>query len=177
MNREETKKILMNIQCSYANWKPAGDMSFMIDIWRDDLSDYSYEQVYTALKMYKATDRSGFAPNVGQLIDKIHSMNPVKQLNANEAWALVYKALCNSTYHAQEEFDALPELVQKAVGSPDNLRAMASDSNFNEGVEKSLFSKVYGTVIKREDDMLRLPEDIRKMISDSNLKLIGDGNG
>ena len=153
MTRDETKKILMMIQCSFPNWKPTMDMSFVIDVWNDDLQEYSYEQIFMALKSYKATNTSGFAPNVGQIIDRIHNMNNTeRELNPNEAWAMVYKALCNSTYHAQEEFDALPEKVQKAVGSPDILRNMASDMNFNEGVEKSLFTKTYISVCKRAEE-------------------------
>ena len=179
MTRDETKKILMMIQCSFPNWKPTMDMSFVIDVWNDDLQEYSYEQVFMALKSYKATNISGFAPSIGQLIDKIHSINPAEsdELNPNEAWNLVYKALCNSTYHAQEEFDKLPPAVQKAVGSADNLRSLAGSSNFNEEVEKSLFTKVYTTTIQREKERAKLPVELRKALETHNTNLIGVSDG
>ena len=169
MTREETVKILMNIECSYANWKPSADRGFMVDVWCDDLSEYTYEQVYTALKAYKATNTSGFAPNVGQLIEMIHGLNPENhnRMNEAEAWALVYKAICNSNYHAEEEFNKLPALVQKAVGSPDSLKSLAGSSDFNEEVEKSLFMRTYNTICKRAEEDKRLPEPIRQMLGNS----------
>ena len=169
MTRDETKKILMMMQCSFPNWKPIMDMAFVIDVWNDDLADYSYEQCYMALKAYKSTNTSGFAPSVGQLIDMIHSIGArgEKELNSNEAWALVMKALCNSNYHAEEEYEKLPNLVKIAVGSPDNLRTLASSSDFNEEVEKSLFARVYDTTVKREKENARLPEAIKRAIIES----------
>ena len=167
MNRDETKKILMNIQCSFANWKPASDLGFMIDVWSDDLADYSYEQVYTALKIYKATDTTGFAPSIGQLVDKIHSGK--EEMNANEAWGLVYKALSNAGYHSEEEFDKLPPLVQKAIGSPGSLRSLSQSSDFNEEVEKSLFTRSYEAAKKRAKEDQKLPEAIRIAMSQGNL--------
>lgn len=157
------------MQCSYPNWRPIMDMAFVVDIWNDDLLEYSYEQVYMALKAYKATDTSGFAPSVGQLIDRIHSIgsNGEKVMNANEAWALVMKALCNSNYHAKEEFEKLPPLAQKAVGSADNLRTLAGSSDFNEEVEKSLFTKAYDTNIRREKENARLPQNIRMALEEN----------
>lgn len=167
MTRDETKKIIMIITYTFPNYKPQ-DLSMAVDIWNDMLSDYSYEQVSASLKAFIATDTSGFAPSVGQLIEKIHSLNPgEKKMNANESWALVYKALCNSNYHAQEEFEKLPPLVQKAVGSADNLRSLASSSDFNEEVEKSLFTKTYNAICKREEENARLPESIRIALKES----------
>ena len=175
MTREEAKKLIIVITYTYPNYKPQ-DLSMAVDVWAEMLSDYSYEQASNGLKAFITTDTSGFAPSIGQLIDKIHSINPQEnELNSNEAWAMVYKALCNSNYHAEEEFAKLPELVQKAVGSADNLRSLAGSSDFNEEVEKSLFTKTYEAVRKRAKEDAKLPEQLRTMIA-STPNLILESN-
>lgn len=172
MTRDEAKKLIIVITYTYPNYKPQ-DLSMAVDIWADMLSEYSYEQAAAGLKAFIATDTSGFAPSIGQIIDKMHSLQPKEKImNANEAWALVYKALCNSNYHSQDEFDKLPPLVQKAVGSADNLRSLASSSDFNEEVEKSLFSKTYEIICKRSKEEAKLPEQLRQALNVNNQILL-----
>lgn len=162
MDRNETKKILAGMEASFPNFKIRDDMaSFTVDIWNDDLQEYAYEDVYNALKIYKKTDTSGFAPTVGKLIDIIHNMKRGEDLNPMEAWNLVFNAIRNSAWHSQEEFEKLPPLVQKAVGSHNNLHAMAMDTEFNMGVEQSHFVKVYNQVLERDKREAKIPERIR----------------
>ena len=165
MTREETKKILMAIECSYANWKPKGDLGFMVDIWCDDLADYSYEEVYTALKAFKATNTSGFAPDVGQLIDAIHKLNNPTRMTELEAWSMVSRAICDSTYHAEERFNEFPEEVKRAVGSPNQLRIWATDENYNDNVVQSNFIKSLHRVEKDKRELERLPASIRERLA------------
>lgn len=170
MTREETKKILMNIECSYPNWKPQGDLGFMVDIWCDDLSDYSYQEVYMALKGFKSTDRSGFAPNVGQLIDAIHSMREISQKTSEiEVWVKIMKAVRNSNYNSEAEFEKLPELAKEVIGTPEALKSMAMNPNFNEGVEKSLFMRSYRDKVEQHREYNRLPNQIKqRLITEAN---------
>lgn len=177
MTREETKKILMGISCSYPNFKPNVPLDFMIDIWTDDLSEYSYQEIYTALKTYKLTDKSGFAPNVGQLIDKVHLVQEMPNEETETAiWGKVMRALRNSSYNAREEFENLDETSQKVLGSPATLREMAQDINFNEAVEKSHFIKQYRLVVERNKQLARMPKEVRTAIESKTEKRIGIGN-
>lgn len=175
MTRDEVKKLIMIITYTYPNYKPQ-DLSVAVDIWTEMLSDFTYEQASCGLQAFIRTDTNGFAPSIGQLIDKIHSIFPSEsEINANEAWALVYKAICNSTYHSEEEFAKLPELVQKAVGSAENLRSLAITNDFNQEVEKSLFSRTYEVVKKREQEISKLPESMRVALTgNQNMKLVGN---
>lgn len=162
MDRNETKKILMGMEVSFPNFKIRDDLtSFTIDIWQDDLQEYSYEDVYNALKVYKKTDTSGFAPSAGKLIDIIHNMKREDELNEMEAWNMVFNAIHNSAWHSQEEYEKLPPLVQKAVGSHNMLHAMAMDTEFNMGVEQSHFIKVYRQVVERSKREEKIPNAIR----------------
>lgn len=162
MTREDTKKLLMRISSVYPNWKPQADLTFVIETWCEYLSEYTYEQVLIALKAYISTDTSGFAPSIGQLVDKIHSIKQPCELNEMEAWSLVSNALRNSTYNADAEFLHLPALVQKAVGSPSNLRNWAqTDIESIENVVQSNFMRTYRTVVAREKENRKLPESVR----------------
>lgn len=166
MTQEETRKILMGISCSFPNFKPDAPTEFIIDVWADDLKDYSYEEVYKGLKAYKTTDTSGFAPSVGQIIDKIHSLKEIKSdISPEKLWAKVYKAICNSNYHAEEEFEKLPEIAQRVLGSHKELSTMASDENFNYDVEKSHFIKAFNRELKLEKELRRMPIDVRPRLN------------
>lgn len=166
MNRDETKQILMRIQCTYPNWKPAGDLSFMVDIWNEYLAEYDYKQIIMGLNAYITTDTSGFAPSIGQLIDKINSLTVKDELNEMEAWSLVSSALRNGCYGAEEEFGKLPAAVQKAVGSAANLRNWAqTDIESVENVIQSNFMRTYRVVVQREREYRKLPESVRLVMN------------
>lgn len=166
MTKQETQKILMGIQCSYPNFRPNAPLEFMVEIWTDDLADYTYEQVYMALKSFKATDKSGFAPSIGQLIDKIHSVREMAtEENESVVWTQVMKAIGNSNYHAQEEYEKLDPIAQKVLGSPEQLKVMARDEDFNESVQKSLFMRNYTQMKNKQKEFDRLPQDVKQVIA------------
>ncbi len=164
MDREETKKIIRIMCASYPNYKPA-DISETIDVWASMLSDYSYEHIAVALKSYIATDTSGFAPSVGKMIQKANSLVGNGELNEIEAWTLVSKAIRNGYYGAEKEFEKLPPIVQKSVGSPEQLRMWATtDSKSIETVVASNFMKTYKTEVQRAEEYARLPEDVKEIM-------------
>lgn len=163
MTREETVKIIRIMVDSYPNYKPS-NISEMVDVWQMMLSDYPYEQIALALKAYVLSDTSGFAPSIGQLIAKMQSFTEPQELNEMEAWALVSKAIRNSTYNSVEEFAKLPPLVQKSVGLPDQLRIWAMDENYNEQVVSSNFIKCYRTVLERNKEISKMPKKVQMII-------------
>lgn len=175
MTRDDTKKLLMRIQSVFPNWKPQAELRFVIDTWWEYLTDYSYEEVLIGLSTYIATDTSGFAPSIGQLIDKISSLTIKNELNEMEAWSLVSNALRNGYYGAEKEFAKLPATVQKAVGSAANLRNWAqTDIQSVENVIQSNFMRTYRTVVKREKEYQKLPESVR-LVMNNTLQIASDG--
>lgn len=166
MTREETVKIIRIMVDSYPNYKP-NNLSEAVDVWQMMLSEYTYEQISVALKAYILSDTSGFAPSIGQLVGKIQSITEPQELNEMEAWALVYKAICNSTYNSIEEFAKLPPVVQKAVGLPSNLREWAMTENLNHEVVSSNFMRVYKSVVSREKEIAKMPIDVKNFIQKS----------
>ncbi len=152
----------------YPNYKP-NNLSETVDVWNMMLENCTYEQVSVALKAYINSDISGFAPSIGQLIGKIQTISQPQELDGMTAWGLVSKALRNGTYGAVEEFNKLPPLVKQAVGMPDNLKNWAtSDYQTIETVIQSNFLRTYETVVKRANEINRMPDDIKSLIEKAN---------
>lgn len=149
---------------SYPNYKP-NNISETVDVWNMMLSDYDYNLVAMALKAYILSDTSGFAPSIGQLVDKMKSITTPMELNEMEAWSLVSKAIRNSGYNSIDEFVKLPPLVQKAVGLPDQLRVWALDENYNEQVVSSNFIRCYRNELARNDELSKMPTDVKALIN------------
>ena len=153
---------------SYPNYKP-NNISETVDVWHMMLSDYDYNLVAMALKAYILSDTSGFAPSIGQLVAKIQTISQPQELDGMAAWGLVSKALRNGTYGAVEEFNKLPPLVKQAVGMPDNLKNWAtSDYQTIETVIQSNFLRTYETVVKRANEINRMPDNIKTLIEKTN---------
>ncbi len=168
MTREETVKIIRIMCDCYPNYKP-NNLSETVDVWNMMLEAYSYNQVSIALKAYATSDTSGFAPSIGQLIGKIQTISQPQELDGMAAWGLVSKALRNGTYGAVEEFNKLPPLVRQAVGMPDNLKNWAtSDYQTIETVIQSNFLRTYETVVKRANEINRMPDSIKSLIKKTN---------
>lgn len=168
MTREETVKIIRIICGSFPNFKPS-DLSETVDIWNMMLDEYTYNQIAGALKSYILSDSTGFAPSIGQLIEKVKTIEEPAQLNETEAWGLVSKAIRNGYYGAVEEFSKLPPLVQKAVGTPDNLRNW-SQTNLEsvETVIQSNFLRAYRVEAQRAAEISKMPSGIKTMIENTS---------
>lgn len=152
----------------YPNYKPS-NLSETVDVWNMMLEEYSYSQISMALKAYVHSDTSGFAPSIGQLINTIYTIQNPQELNEMEAWFLVSRALRNGYYGAVEEFDNLPPLVQKAVGTPDNLRNWSqTNTDSVENVIQSNFMRSYRAVVKREEEIKKMPADVQALIENVN---------
>ena len=158
MTRDETKIIIRAMSASYPNFNPK-DLSGTVDIWSQMLIDYDYKDISKALQKYILSDSSGFAPSIGQIVGLIDMPMNREPL---EAWDLVRKAISNSIYNAEEEYNKLPIECQKAIGSTANLKEMAQmDKNTVESVEQSHFIRSYQTVLKRLDEERRLPNQFK----------------
>lgn len=168
MTREQVGKLLMTIQAYYPNYNPP-DKEITLNAWYIMLAEYPEELVLQALRACIATNTSGFAPDVGQIMSKIQTISQPQELDGMAAWGLVSKALRNGTYRAIEEFNKLPPLVKQAVGMPDNLKNWAtSDYQTIETVIQSNFLRTYETVVKRANEINRMPDNIKSLIEKTN---------
>lgn len=175
MTRDETINILMSIQAAYPSFK-VPDKTVAVNTWCSLLRDYEYSQVSAALKKYIQTNKSSFAPSIGQIIDEISDIYSKNEENEMEAWILVQKAIRNSTYHADEEFAKLPEIVQKAVSHPRQLQEWAMMENVDGrawNVMQSNFMRTYRAEVEKEKEMRKLSPDLLELMSQNSKEKIG----
>lgn len=179
MTKDETGKIIFVIRANYPEAYARltkEDLDLLLLSWTALLADYSYEQVSVAVQNYLVTDSYGRAPKIGQIIDSLQKVSEKETLNANEAWALVYKAICNSTYNAESEFNKLPPLVQKALGHYHNLQDYAAmDINDVQVTIKAHFKSIYEVEVKRAKELNKLPQSLRDRIAMQNTSLLIEG--
>lgn len=171
MTRDETINILLTIQAAYPNFR-VQDKTITVNTWHSLLGRYDYSQVISAVEAYVRSDKSGFAPSVGQVIDKICSIYENNDVNEIAAWGMVLKALRNSAYHAEEEFEKLPPAIQRTVSSPGQLKEWATMENLDGtglNVIQSNFMRTYRLEAERQKEKMRMnPEHLKKLGQNEN---------
>lgn len=180
MNRDETKKILAVLQGAYPQFYrgvPDDDLKRIINLWTEMFADEPVEMVAVAVKAMIASRVNTFPPNIGEVKAQIVKMRMPNETTAAEAWLVVANAIRNGLYGAQEEFNRFPPLIQRLVGSPQQLREWAAmDADTVASVIASNFQRSYTASVKNEREKMMLPTDIRNMISNAECeKAIGDG--
>lgn len=174
MNRDETKKILAVLQGAYPQFYrgvPDDDLKRIINLWTEMFADEPVEMVAAAVKAMIASRVNTFPPNIGEVKAQIVKMRMPDETTAAEAWLVVANAIRNGVYGAQEEFKRLPPLMQRLVGSPQQLREWAAmDVDTVASVIASNFQRSYTAAVKTEREKMMIPSDIRKMISDAGCK-------
>lgn len=160
MKREEIIMVLKILEDTYD--VKITDIS--MEVWYVALKDFSCQDVQNATFEYIRTGK--YKPRPADIIDLIISKKLPQQpeeMSAQEAWAYVYKAICNGAYNSVSEFEKLPEMAKKAVGSADNIRSQAIDSDFNLGVAQSNFIRAYNTLLERKkNDYAMKIEEVKR---------------
>lgn len=181
MTRNETAKVIYMLKATYPEHYmkfSQVDIENALNVWAGIFAEYSFESVKGGVQAYIMNDTKGFPPAPGQVIAMIRAVQNKTGLSPLEAWQKVRKAVQNSNYHAEEEFDKLPPAVQKAIGGPANMRQMAMmDSETFETVEQSHFIRAYSAEVKREQEVNNIPEEVRKLIretTDKNKSLVSE---
>ena len=136
-----------------------------LEVWYRLLSDIPYEIAVVAANTYMATKT--FEPKPADIRDlAVEAMKKVQtsgELTAAEAFSMYWKAVCNGAYNAQAEFDALPEVVQRAAGNASLIHEAAVNESTNYDVERALFEKRFNAVKKQLDEELKIPESVREL--------------
>ncbi len=170
MEREEFKILVKGMKAVYAQPTFIPDQD-AFNVWYELLKDLPYEQANIAIQKYMLTEK--FPPTIADIRTKATEIIAPDEEGISElqAWALVRKALCNSNYNAESEFEKLPEACRIAVGSASNLREWAlMDSDEVETVEQSHFIRNYRTALQRMKDDAKLPDNIKSLIANTRSK-------
>lgn len=168
MTRDEVRKILtilkVNYPQSFKGWNKEQSEMFL-DLWCEAFKDESVQVVVSAVKSIIYGDTREFAPNIGQVKNKIYNMTHQGILDEDAAWDLVSKAIRHGIYHAKEEFDKLPPEVQAGVGSPNQIHDWAQLSiEETQTVIASNFKRSYRARAKSKREYDMLPTETKAMI-------------
>lgn len=169
MNSSETKMVLATLKVAYPSFyrdMNREELTAAVNLWQRIFAEDDYNLVSAAVLALISSRVEGYPPTPGAVKEKIYMLQEPNQLNEEEAWSLVSKALRNGYYGAEKEFKKLPPEVQAAVGRPEQLREWAlMDVETVQSVVASNFMRTFRTTEKRRKDMAMLPQDVRNLIA------------
>lgn len=171
MTIKETAKLIAVIIEVYPRFKDDRNMQNTVTLWQKIFSADAYAEVEAAFFAFVSTDEKGFPPAPGAIRAMLNKLRqPEGETTEAEAWGMVQKATRNSIYNADQEFKALPEEIQRCVGSPSTLREWAiMDSETLNTVVASNFMRSYRARAVQVREMQKLPPAVREVFG-----LIGD---
>lgn len=168
MNRNEVLKIMAILRGAYPQFYRGIDREkaeSTVNLWAEMFANDDVRVVAAAVKSVIESDEKGFPPTIGQVKAKMRMICAPDELSEAEAWGLVAKAIRNSAYEAQAEFEKLPPLVKRIVGSPNQLRDWSQmDSDAVHSVVASNFQRSYRAKAAREKEVQALPADVRAVV-------------
>lgn len=165
MNKLEAAQIIALMQSNYPDeFRTMSEdaMKARVNLWAAMFADEPFEQVKMAVAAHMATDTNRFMPPVGVIKNMVVKMSLPEEMTEQEAWGCVAKALRNSAYNSSVEFEKLPPVVQRLVGSASQLREWAMmDADTVSSVVASNFQRSYKVRAKNEREILALPSSVR----------------
>jgi hypothetical protein len=164
MNKQETLKILAIIKVTYPKFfisEYKTETKLQMEVWQEMFSDTPYQLVEQALKALICTLK--FPPTIADVKEKIALITQPRTITELEAWGVVRKAI--SYYDASKNFEKLPQILQKLVGSPNQLREWSQiDIDTLDSVTKSNFMRSYKVMVAQKKDYDSLPDSAKQLI-------------
>lgn len=183
MDRAETLAIMTVLKTAYPGYywdmKPR-EAENVVNLWAEMFADEPAGLVAAAVKAHIAQDRKGFPPHIGAIKDAIVRLTapPESGMSELEAWNLVRRAIrgasmddCTRTMRdgvlgppsAVEQFEALPEILRRLVGSPRQLADWELLPNDEiDTIIQSNFMRSFRARAEKERELLALPADVRQ---------------
>lgn len=175
MTKQDAYQVLAVLQAFYPDsFRGCTDAAaqMKVTLWQEAFADEPGAVVMAATKAYVSTDTTGFMPKPGQIKAQMRLMQKGDDLSEQNAWDLVMKALCNSTYGSVDEFAKLPEPVKRAVGSHNMLRLWAGyDANDLQFVA-SEFKKAYRQIVADCQNLDKVPSAVKQVVAGDQKKML-----
>ena len=168
MEKRDIIKIMGTLKVAYPHSfrkMSEDDYKVMIELWYRQFLDYDYKTVMMAIDSIISSDTREFYPPIASIKEMIYKLTHQEEMTEYEAWGLIKNALRNSGYHAREEFDKLPPVVQRLVGSPQQLYDWSMmNTETVDSVIASNFMRSYKVRAKHEREMLAIPQSVRNAL-------------
>ena len=170
MTRQEALAVMAMLKTAYPNFYKdlsKEDISAAVNLWATMFSEESIQVVTEAIKALICTLK--YPPTIADVKEKIHLLTQPQGMCELEAWDTVRRAI--SYYNAQENYNSLPPILQKIVGSPNQLREWAlMDVDTVNSVIQSNFMRSYRVMAEREREYAMLPSSTKKFIAEITFK-------
>ena len=166
MKKSEMIQIITLLAGNYKDISNKNDKekTMMLNTWYECLGDLDYNLVLQAVK--KTIIESPYMPTIHEVRKNAMGLvNATTKRTGIEAWEEAYKMICNGTYMTQEEFDKHSPEVKKFFGSKEQLKAYATNTEFNMDVVRSNFLRQYDVLVQRQKQEKLLPEKMQNMIN------------
>lgn len=167
MTEEEVAQILTILQAEYPHSFSRLDdrqIALKLELWIKEFARDDYQLVYAAVRLLMKSSTQ-YAPNIGQIREKMRLLTATEELSEADAWALVSKACRNGLYGYAQEYAKLPEDVQRAVGAPEQLKEWAMmDVETVQSVVASNFRRSYRVQQSRQKELAMIPADMREAL-------------
>lgn len=149
-NGKNGKRALSILKGAYPIWfERLGNQTAvaMLNTWNAVLARYTADEVESAI--YALIPVWPEPPTLQQVLAQIRESRAQEhELDAYQAWDKVRRAAQNGIYESKKEFDRLPALVQKAVGSAAAIHQWALDSPASFERQFKSFERRYTALLK-----------------------------
>lgn len=176
MTKQDTYQLMAVLQAFYPDsFRGMTDAAaqMKVSLWQEAFADEPGLVVIAAAKAYASTDTKGFMPTPGQIKEQIMLMQKQEELSDQDAWALVLKALSNSTYGSVEEFEKFPDTIKKVVGSHNMLRQWVMYDTSDLQYTASEFKRAYREIVSKQHNLEKIPSVVKTITAGEKQKMLG----
>lgn len=154
MNKNDVLKMLSVLQISYPNFYKGfskQQLESTVNLYEEMFKEDDPKLVLSALK--QVINTSEYPPTIATIKNKMYEMTHHNEIDNNDLWDSLVRAIQNSSYHSEEEFKKLPELVKEYIRSPRQLQEMASmESEVIHSVCKGQFMRQIEIIKQRKKE-------------------------
>lgn len=126
------------------------ELEKVADLWAEIFKDDDVVIVAAAVRELIKTLE--FPPTIADVRKQMNKIieTCTDEPTAMDEWNAIRQAIKSSIYYSAENFDKLPAVAKRFVGSPMQLREWAMSEDFNDSVVRGQFLKQYDTLKDRE---------------------------
>ena len=157
MTRKEFSQIAMTLRTAYSTNKDFLATADSLDVWFEMLKDLPCQAASYAVQRHIMTSR--WPPTIAEIR---RGATPEPEIpNAAAAWMLVRRAARNGLHGSAEEYAALPEPVQRALGDRRTLFDLAFLDDYAIELKQAQFVRAYEIEMTRAREQALLPASAR----------------
>ena len=165
MTRQEALAVMVMLKTAYPTFYKdlsKEDINATVNLWATMFSEESIQVVTEAIKALMCTLK--YPPTIADVKEKIAMITQSPTMTEMEAWEQVRRAI--SFYDAQENYNSLPPMLRRLVGSPNQLREWAvMDVETVNSVVQSNFMRSYKAKVAQEKEYAMLPSSTKQLIA------------